>query len=299
MRNTSTIDYRNHDRRLDHWLLSIYPDTPKSHIQKMIRKGVIKVNQKKTTANYRIQNDDIITYPAPQKTSSCEAPYRRKHSLKPFIQLENDDFLIINKPPGIPVHSGTGYTHGLIDDLEDDYGHKLYLVHRLDRLTSGVMVIAKHPVMQNTLSDKFRNRDLSKIYHCIVQNWNNGDQITVRVPLLRVREDHCDTNIVDPNGVDSISEFTRIKTVGPYTLLEVKLITGRMHQIRAHLKYLKAPILGDDLYGIKSASNKTPGLMLLAKKLSFSLNNHDYHAEAQWPDKKLHWLSKHGIVTPI
>lgn len=294
MKSQSTIDYRNHDRRLDHWLISIYPQTPKSHLQKLIRKGLIRVNLKKTMANYRIQSGDLITYPTPEKAPTLAEPYRRKTSLAPCIQYENDDFLIIDKPAGLPVHSGTGYDFGMVDDLEDLYGQKLYLVHRLDRLTSGIMIVAKHPVMQNTFSQMFRERDLSKIYHCVVRDWTHGEEIRVQVPLLRIRENHCDTNVVDPEGVDSISEFKLLQTYGPYSLLEVTLITGRMHQIRAHCKHLNSPIVGDDLYG--KPSNHAAGMMLLAKKLSFTLDEKLHSYESAWPEVKNQWLLKHGLT---
>lgn len=297
IKHESTITHHNHNRRLDHWLLGIYPQTPKSHLQKMIRTKLIRVNHLKSTAAYRIQSGDIISYPQPEASKSLAQPYRKITSLEPNIKLDNEDFLIIDKPSGLPVHSGTGYSTGMIDDLESLYGHKLYLVHRLDRLTSGVMVVAKHPVMQNTLSQKFKDRDLSKIYHCVVKNWTHGDAYTLDAPLLRVRDNHVDTNIVDPLGLDSISEFKHIESVGKYSLLEVNLITGRMHQIRAHCKHLNSPILGDPLYGSPDKNDKNPGLMLLAKVLQFSHNECEISAQSLWPENKLSWLSKVGFKT--
>lgn len=292
---TVTIDYRNHDRRLDHWLATFYTHTPISHIQKLIRKGYIRINGTKAVAASRIYDGDIIALPKPDIAPTSTYVAKKKSQLHNAIVYENEHYIIVDKPPYVPVHRGSGHDTSLIDDLEEHYGTKLYLVHRLDRLTSGVMVIAKHPSMQNTLTKMFKERSIHKTYHCVVRHWRHGDTLRVDEPLLRVRHNFIDTSIVHPDGKESTSIFNVLHTEGPYTLLHVKLITGRMHQIRSHLMHLNTPIIGDELYKNTHNVSTSPGLMLLSYQLSFD-DGSPQTFYGQWPEDKKAWLLHNGLI---
>ena len=293
---TITIDYTHHARRLDHFLRTFYNGTPISHVQKLIRKGCIKINHKKVQASSRIYSGDILSLPQPTDIPDKQFTTKRNTLLEKSILFENEHFLIVDKPCFMPVHKGSGHETSLIDDLEALYQSRLYLVHRLDKLTGGVMVIAKHPAMQNTLSTMFKEKTIHKTYHCVVERWSHGEHIQVDAPLLRIRQDFMDISCVHSQGKPSTSIFTVIGQNTDYTLLEVKLITGRMHQIRAHCIHLDSPILGDALYNPRSTHN-VPGMMLHAQCLSFH-DNEPRIFYAQWPQDKYLWLVQQQLLSP-
>lgn len=291
MNRLSLIDHTQAERRLDHYLFGLYRDTPGSHVQKMIRTGRIRVNEQRVPASYRLQLGDRVSHPQPKALEVAGIPPLHRNQLPQQILWETEDLLVVNKPAGVPVQAGSGYPYGWVEQLSKTLETPLHLVHRLDRLTSGVMLIAKHPNMQAELSRQFRDRSIEKIYECVVHGpWPQGD-LFLEAPLLRVREDFADRSIIHPDGLRSISLFSLEAGDRVYSRLTVQIMTGRMHQIRAHCAALGHPIVGDTLYG---APKHRLGFMLLSQSIGFDYQGKRHRFQAHWPEDKAAWIHQLG-----
>jgi len=285
-----TITARHHDQRLDNFLLSQLKGVPKSRIYKLLRSGQVRVNKGRKKPNYRVQLDDQVRIPPirMEEKNLDEAPPYLLDKLKHCLLFEDEHLLVLNKPAGLAVHSGSNIAFGVIEILRQLRGNTdLELVHRLDRDTSGCLIIAKSRLALNALHTLFREDDgLQKIYRCILAGrWQGGEKM-IDAPLLKNTLHGGERMVmVDEQGKSAKSLFTPLDYFPNATFAEVKLFTGRTHQIRVHAAHQQHPVAGDKKYGDERFNKQIKKLgfkrmYLHAYRLSFRLNNQDYNITA-------------------
>jgi len=270
-------------QRIDNFLISQLKGVPKSRIYRLLRKGEVRVNKGRIKPDYRLQADDSVRIPPIRMTATdTDQPAIASEgflsTVRSSIIYDDDNLLVINKPSGMAVHGGSGIQLGVIETLRQLYPeqHNLELVHRLDRDTSGCLIIARKRSALKALHEQLRNNDIRKIYVALVKGrWQGGKQ-TVDVPLQKNTLKSGERIVrVDVDGKSAQSIFKPIKTFANCTLVEVELITGRTHQIRVHAAHIGHPVAGDEKYGQRgfNLAMKAYGLhrlFLHAKSLDFS-----------------------------
>ncbi len=224
---------------------------PKSHIYRIVRSGEVRVNKGRVSADYRVQAGDSVRMPpirvAEKPEGAVNAPAREFDPV-----YEDDAMLIIDKPAGVAVHGGSGVSFGVIEQLRRarPQAKLLELAHRLDRETSGLLIVAKKRSALTTLHDQFRDGGIAKRYYALVKGkWRNPLQ-HVKLPLYKYLQADGERRVrVDPEGKPAHSIVRLVERWENFSLVEVELKTGRTHQIRVHLSHLGFPIAGDDKYG--------------------------------------------------
>ena len=285
------VDKDYHNSRFDKWFKQNVFNIPQSLIEKIIRKNKVKVNKKKTKTSYRVQFHDIIEIHGINKIKSNDGSKKIKY--KPsekekskydnFILENNNNFIIINKPSGIPVQAGTKSFKNIIDTLKNTKYFKdtrPFVVHRLDKETSGILIVAKNREYAQLFTSLFRIRKIHKTYLAITYG-----EVPENVNLLEDDLISYDNNkkIVQK----AISYLKILKSNGQYSLLELNPITGRKHQLRKQLYNIGNPIIGDKKYFVKKHINKTrsKNLMLHAHKIKFMINNVKYNFKAKYNEE--------------
>ena len=272
-----TIDEFSEGQRLDNYLLKHLKGVPKSHVYRVIRKGEVRVNKGRKKAEYKLQLDDVVRIPPIRVSESgqVEASDNLKQLLTDSVLYEDKGLLIINKPSGLAVHSGSGVTIGVIEALRSMYKDPVELVHRLDRATSGILLIAKKRSVLKNLHEQLSQHQMEKRYTALVKGTWSKKRHTIDAPLYQ----NSRYTVVDTKGKEAISHFQPLKNFHQQdfeaSLVEVLIETGRTHQIRAHAKHAGHPIAGDDKYGDPrfDAEIKTKGLKRLflhAHQLTFT-----------------------------
>lgn len=248
-----TINLEDIGKRLDRYLAENLPDYSRNYIQNLIKEGRVTINEKPAKANYRIKQGDLI---------AVEIPPARELELIPEnididIIYQDKDIAIINKPQGMVVHPAAGNYSGTLvnallyhcDSLSGINGKiRPGIVHRLDKDTSGLLVIAKNDFAHNYLSHQLQERKITRIYHAIAEGVIGDDEGTIRAPIGRSLRDRKKMAVVT-GGRSSITHYRVLERFAQHTYLELTLETGRTHQIRVHLKYLGHPLVGDPVYG--------------------------------------------------
>ena len=280
------IDSEFANTRLDRWFKKKVCHVPQSLIEKNIRKGKIKVNKKKESSSYKLKlNDKVLVInfdPKPLKNNKIKDKYKATKkevsSSKDIVIFNNEDFIVINKPSGIAVQSGTKSKRNIIDILKKtDYfiNSTPYTVHRIDKDTTGVLIIAKNRKYAQLLTSLFRIRKIHKTYLAVVIGVIDNPNGIFKDQLL----------YYENNKKISFSAITHYKVLYNnynYSLLKLNPITGRKHQIRKQLLLHEHPILGDTKYGfIKDYKYKNNNLMLHAHKIKFFINNKKYEFTAE------------------
>ena len=238
--------------RLDRFLRRDFRHLPQSLLEKYIRKGDVKVNHKRVKSSARILGDDVVSYPEVFETFAPIDTGRKKdpHLFKKFEELlvhENYEFCAINKPYNIASQGGSNVKYS-IDDMANAGSLPYYLVHRLDKHTSGLLLLAKNSVTANVFMHQFREKKIQKYYVALINMKPEKESGVIDLPLT----DDFDTNVKVSfsEGKEARTRYRLVGKVGDYYCMILKPSTGRKHQIRVHLKEgLNAPIVGDERYG--------------------------------------------------
>ncbi len=244
------VGEESNGQRIDNFLLKVAKGVPKSHIYRILRSGEVRVNKGRVAAEYRLREGDTIRVP-PIRVSQAEA--KPAAPAREFaIVLEDDAMIVIDKPSGVAVHGGSGVSFGVIEQLRRarPEARFLELAHRLDRETSGLLIVAKKRSALTRLHDLFRDGGIVKRYLALVKGrWRNPVQ-HVRLPLDKYLTDEGERRVkVSAEGKPAHSIVRLVARWENFSLLEVELKTGRTHQIRVHLAHLGFPLAGDDKYG--------------------------------------------------
>lgn len=249
------VDSALEGQRIDNYLMSTLKGVPKSHIYRLLRTGQVRVNKGRKRPTYRLQSGDIIRIPpVHSKKEGVESmPGERLLNLiNNSIIYEDEDLLVINKPSGIAVHGGSGIPHGVIEIIRVMRPELtgLELAHRLDRSTSGCLVLCKNRSSLVGMHELLRDHKVEKKYVALVKGrWYEAER-TIDLPLNRNRIlDGERTVMVEDDGKEAVSYFTPDDVFNEATLVEVRIKTGRTHQIRVHASHIGRPIAGDDKYG--------------------------------------------------
>lgn len=265
-------------QRVDNFLMRLCPRVPRSHLYQLIRTGKILVDGKRVKQTRKLQIGEKVRVPTfgERSPTNKSVPDRLLRVLGDSILLEHEDFFVLNKPAGLAVHGGSGLAFGLIDALRQlQADKKLELSHRLDRATSGCLLVGRNLKVNRALQDLFRNRQIDKHYIALVDGVWPVDCRRVSVPLLK-NVSHAGERrvIVDPTGQPANTHFAICATGKEATLMDIQLDTGRTHQIRVHARHVGHCVIGDERYGNnkRNAHFKKLGLSRLflhASYLSF------------------------------
>jgi len=280
-----------HNSRFDRWFKQNISNVPQSLIEKLVRKKKIKINKKKVKTSYRVQFNDVVELYAAEDLKSNNKSKKEKY--KPsekekgeygkFVIENNDNFIVINKPTGIPVQAGTKSFKNIIDILKNTkyFEHtKPFVVHRLDKETSGVMIVAKNREYAQLFTSLFRIRKMHKTYLAITHGAVKKD--------IKLLQDNLVTYEKNKKVIQkAISHLRILKSNDQYSFLELKPITGRKHQLRKQLYNIGNPIVGDDKYSFKGTKKrfKVKNIMLHAYKIKFMINNIKYNFEAKYGEE--------------
>ena len=278
--------------RLDAYIAQQKPDISRTMIQKLIEEGNILVNGTKKKLSYKVKIGDNI---------SLNVPIPKEIDLKPEkipleIVYEDNDIIVVNKQKGLVVHPANGNPDGTLvnaimeickDSLSGIGGEiRPGIVHRLDKDTSGLLIVAKNDKAHIKMSEQIKNREVKKIYIALVKGNVNEDEATINMPIGRSQKDRKKM-AVRKEGKEAITHFKVLKRYGgKYTLLEIKIDTGRTHQIRVHMAEIGHPVVGDMVYSNGKNEFGIEGQMLHAKSLDFKhpITGKQMHLEAELPD---------------
>jgi len=297
MPRSYTVDDDYNDSRLDKWIKNKIINIPHSLLEKILRQNKIKVNKKKTKSSYRLQTGDLIEIydiskfkPVDKKEKIKYLPKKKEiGSYDDYVIEDNENFIVINKPTGIPVQSGTKSFKNIIDIIKNTKyfeNSKPFIVHRLDKETSGVLIIAKNRKYAQLFTSLFRIRKIHKTYLAIVYG-----KVEKSIKVMKDDLIYYENNkkIVQK----AISNLKIIKSNNGYSYLELNPITGRKHQLRKQLLKIGSPILGDEKYFSNDRKRiKIKNLMLHAYKIKFMINNVQYNFKAKYNNPFEEFLKK-------
>ena len=258
-------------QRLDNFLIKTLKGVPKSRIYRLLRKGEVRVNKGRVKADSRLKEGDIVRLPPIRAAERGEMPAvgrQLKQYLANNVLFEDDGLLIINKPSGLAVHGGSGVSLGAIEALRAEHPELrfLELVHRLDRDTSGCLMLAKKRSVLLELQQAMQRNNIEKRYIALAKGrWPKGKN-TINAPLRKNTLQSGERMVrVDVSGKASVTHFKILQQFSSATLLDIKLETGRTHQIRVHCQFAQQPLAGDIKYGDEhyNVSLKESGLKRL------------------------------------
>ncbi len=287
MPKSYTVDDDYNDSRLDKWFRQKIINIPHSLLEKILRQNKVKVNKKKTKSSYRLQTGDLIEIYEISKFKPVDKKEKIKYLPKKkeigyyddYVIEDNDNFIVINKPTGIPVQSGTKSFKNIIDILKSTKyfkNSKPFIVHRLDKETSGILIIAKNRKYAQLFTSLFRIRKIHKTYLTIVYG-----KVDKSIKVMKDDLIYYENN--KKIFQKAVSNLKIIKSNENYSYLELKPITGRKHQLRKQLLNIGCPIVGDDKYFLNTRKRiKIKNLLLHAYKIKFMINNIQYNFKAKY-----------------
>ncbi|MBS4536123.1 RluA family pseudouridine synthase [Clostridium sp. D2Q-14] len=261
--------------RVDSFLASELDEVSRSFIQKLIKNKKVTVNNRFVKSKYSINEGDRIV---------VEVPEPKKLEVKPEdididIVYEDDDVAIVNKPRGMVVHPAPGnYSKTLVNALLYKLNNlssingviRPGIVHRIDKDTTGLLMIAKTNLAHLSLSQQLKEHSITRRYQALVEGNINEDKGTINAPIGRNPKDRKKMCVIRENSKEAVTHFRVLKRYGNYTLIEARLETGRTHQIRVHMKYINHPIVGDPIYGTRDQKFNLEGQLLHAKIIGFN-----------------------------
>ena len=257
-------------QRIDNFLLRALKGVPKSHVYRVLRSGEVRVNSGRVKPDYRLRIGDRVRIP-PVRLSEPRPAKARPLDLP--IAFEDAALLVIDKPSGVAVHGGSGVSFGVIESLRAARAQAkfLELAHRLDRDTSGLLIVCKKRSALVELHRMLREGEVRKVYLAVVKGTVAQKTLELREPLHKYVTASGERRVtVQPEGRAAVTRVKRLKTSERFSLLEVELLTGRTHQIRVHLAHAGHPIVGDDKYGDFALNRELKTRLLLhAARLEF------------------------------
>lgn len=272
------VEKEDTSKRLDVYLSEKNADITRSYIKNLIDEGKILVNSKKVKSGYKIKFNDSIDVEIVEKQAKNIVP----EDIPLNIVYEDDDIIIINKEKGMVVHPANGnYTGTVVNSLMNSHKDSLSsingvirpgIVHRIDKDTSGIIVVAKNDKAHKILADQFKIHSIKRKYIALVKGIIKEDNITIDKPIGRSAKDRKKMAITDKNSRRAVTHISVLKRfyTSNVTLIEAELETGRTHQIRVHMASLHHPLVGDEVYGKRDPKFKVEGQMLHAKYLGFN-----------------------------
>lgn len=303
-KNIFIINSDSNGQRVDNFLLKTLKNASKSNLYKLLRKGQIRVNGKRTKPIYRVQTDDIVRIPPfmiPDEKGELFISDNLVNQVRDAVIFENNNFLVVNKPSGLAVHSGTGVRVGLIEICKKLYHDiDIQLAHRLDRDTSGCVVLCKNRDSLNLFNLQSKDDELIKKYTALVQGTTKNNFIVDLSLDTSARRNGERTVVVSDSGKFARTKFTVMESYNnnlPATLLDCQLFTGRTHQIRVHTSASEHPIAGDQRYGNGKFNQKLrklglKRLFLHASTIHFKDGDEEIIVSADLPNKLQQLLEK-------
>jgi 23S rRNA pseudouridine955/2504/2580 synthase len=301
---TVTVGEESSGQRIDNFLLKHLKGVPKSRIYRILRKGEVRVNKGRIKPEYRLKSGDLVRIP-PIRVSDKPAPAKPGAGLQQVLEqsilYEDKALLVLNKPSGLAVHGGSGVSLGVIEALRAmrPEARFLELGHRLDRDTSGCLVIAKKRSALRAFQQLLREDGMEKVYLALVMGRWQGGKRGIDAPLRKNTLQSGERIVrVSPDGKPSLSIFTPETIYKDCSLMRVKLVTGRTHQVRVHARHSGHPIAGDDKYGDEGFNRQMAALglkrlFLHARELRFTLPEHaTIHVQAPLDDNLQQTLNK-------
>lgn len=267
------VDEQDEGLRIDKYLSNIFKDKSRSFIQGLIEKENVKVNSKPLKSNYKLKKADEIEIMIPEpEILSVEA-----ENIPIDIVYEDEDVIVVNKAQGMVVHPAPGNYNGTLvnallyhcKDLSSINGViRPGIVHRIDKDTSGILVIAKNDDAHNKLSEQLKDHSMKREYYALIEGRLKNNDGTIDKPLGRCKKDRLKIGIIE-DGKRAVTHYEVVERYNGYTLVKCVLETGRTHQIRVHMASIGFPLVGDPLYGFKRQKFKLEGQVLHARTLGF------------------------------
>ena len=288
--NRYIVKKEDMNKRIDKLISEVYKDISRVMIQKLIIEENLKVNDNKVKASYKVNVGDIIEF----NIDEPEELDIKAQDIPLDVIYEDNDIIVINKKKGMVVHPGNGRTEdtlvnalmGRCKDSLSGIGGKIRpgIVHRLDKDTSGIIIVAKNDKSHINLSEQIKNRKVNKYYIALVRGKVIENNATINMPIARSTKDRKKM-AVNEKGKEAITHFKVLKRYNGYTLLEIKIDTGRTHQIRVHLSEIGYPVVGDEVYSNGKNKFGVKGQCLHAKRIEFihPVTNKKMVLEAELP----------------
>ncbi len=281
----------NENKRLDIYISEAYKVLSRTAIKRLLEEEKIHVNGKVEKTSYKVKNGDNIEIEIPEaKETKLEA-----QNIPVPVIYEDKDIIVVNKPKGMVVHPANGNPDGTLvnailamckGSLSGIGGEiRPGIVHRLDKDTSGLLIVAKNDEAHIKMSKQIQDRKVEKRYIALVRGNVPDDEATIDMPIARSKVDRKKM-AVDKNGKEAVTHFKVLKRYGNYTLLEIKIDTGRTHQIRVHMSYIGYPVVGDSVYSSGKNEFGVEGQMLHARYLKFKhpITGKELNLEAPLPE---------------
>ena len=272
---TDELEYLQGER-IDKALSVLVDSVSRSFVQKLIREGAVFVGEKPVKANYRLRIDDVVSFELPEN----EEPDILPEDIPLSILYEDEDILVVDKPKGMVVHPAAGHYSGtLVNAVMYHCGNSLSgingvmrpgIVHRIDRDTTGSLVICKNDMAHRALAEQFKVHSITRKYRAICMGVLKEDEGTIHKPLVRDPKDRKRMAVtMKGNGKDAVTHYRVLERFRNHTYIECELETGRTHQIRVHMASIGHPLLGDEVYGSGKNAYHLEGQTLHAWKLGF------------------------------